>query len=214
MGLQEDMVRTLNGALAQALADTATAEREREKVAGSNQLLASTVKSLQQELASVKQEVASLNEEVASLQATLATERATSASSLEVAQADLEAVRERAKKLDQELWRNAEVQLAASGRVHDLQRELQVAQEARGKAEASLHAAQEACGQAEASLADAQDRSSSLSDQLAAERARREAAEAALAEQQAGFSMEQDACLLYTSPSPRDGLLSRMPSSA
>ena len=52
MGLQEDMVRTLNGALAQALADTATAERERERVAGSNQLLASTVKSLQQELAS------------------------------------------------------------------------------------------------------------------------------------------------------------------
>ena len=25
---------------------------------------------------------------------------------------------------------------------------------------------------------------------------------------------EEDACLLYTSPSPRDGLLSRMPSSA
>ena len=30
----------------------------------------------------------------------------------------------------------------------------------------------------------------------------------------AGKSILLDACLLYTSPSPRDGLLSRMPSSA
>ena len=30
----------------------------------------------------------------------------------------------------------------------------------------------------------------------------------------AGMEYETDACLLYTSPSPRDGLLSRMPSSA
>ena len=29
-----------------------------------------------------------------------------------------------------------------------------------------------------------------------------------------GFSLRWYACLLYTSPSPRDGLLSRMPSSA
>ena len=29
-----------------------------------------------------------------------------------------------------------------------------------------------------------------------------------------GYSLYYDACLLYTSPSPRDGLLSRMPSSA
>ena len=29
-----------------------------------------------------------------------------------------------------------------------------------------------------------------------------------------GYSSQQDFCLLYTSPSPRDGLLSRMPSSA
>ena len=28
------------------------------------------------------------------------------------------------------------------------------------------------------------------------------------------FDAQQNACLLYTSPSPRDGLLSRMPSSA
>ena len=27
-------------------------------------------------------------------------------------------------------------------------------------------------------------------------------------------TVKQDTCLLYTSPSPRDGLLSRMPSSA
>ena len=30
----------------------------------------------------------------------------------------------------------------------------------------------------------------------------------------AGAEQQADACLLYTSPSPRDGLLSRMPSSA
>ena len=30
----------------------------------------------------------------------------------------------------------------------------------------------------------------------------------------AGSAVQPDACLLYTSPSPRDGLLSRMPSSA
>ena len=30
----------------------------------------------------------------------------------------------------------------------------------------------------------------------------------------AGFRRRRDSCLLYTSPSPRDGLLSRMPSSA
>ena len=30
----------------------------------------------------------------------------------------------------------------------------------------------------------------------------------------AGYSYQNTACLLYTSPSPRDGLLSRMPSSA
>ena len=29
-----------------------------------------------------------------------------------------------------------------------------------------------------------------------------------------GFGAKPDICLLYTSPSPRDGLLSRMPSSA
>ena len=29
-----------------------------------------------------------------------------------------------------------------------------------------------------------------------------------------GFRAEDEVCLLYTSPSPRDGLLSRMPSSA
>ena len=29
-----------------------------------------------------------------------------------------------------------------------------------------------------------------------------------------GFTVTSSACLLYTSPSPRDGLLSRMPSSA
>ena len=29
-----------------------------------------------------------------------------------------------------------------------------------------------------------------------------------------GFNVDFSACLLYTSPSPRDGLLSRMPSSA
>ena len=29
-----------------------------------------------------------------------------------------------------------------------------------------------------------------------------------------GYNIESLACLLYTSPSPRDGLLSRMPSSA
>ena len=29
-----------------------------------------------------------------------------------------------------------------------------------------------------------------------------------------GYTLNKDACLLYTSPSPRDGLLSRMPSSA
>ena len=28
------------------------------------------------------------------------------------------------------------------------------------------------------------------------------------------YGMERNVCLLYTSPSPRDGLLSRMPSSA
>ena len=33
-------------------------------------------------------------------------------------------------------------------------------------------------------------------------------------EQGAGHAAEGYACLLYTSPSPRDGLLSRMPSSA
>ena len=35
-----------------------------------------------------------------------------------------------------------------------------------------------------------------------------------LTQQLASFTPEQEACLLYTSPSPRDGLLSRMPSSA
>ena len=30
----------------------------------------------------------------------------------------------------------------------------------------------------------------------------------------AGYKFVDDTCLLYTSPSPRDGLLSRMPSSA
>ena len=29
-----------------------------------------------------------------------------------------------------------------------------------------------------------------------------------------GLSIDKEVCLLYTSPSPRDGLLSRMPSSA
>ena len=33
-------------------------------------------------------------------------------------------------------------------------------------------------------------------------------------EQAGGFYAEHEGCLLYTSPSPRDGLLSRMPSSA
>ena len=33
-------------------------------------------------------------------------------------------------------------------------------------------------------------------------------------EMNANKELELDACLLYTSPSPRDGLLSRMPSSA
>ena len=32
--------------------------------------------------------------------------------------------------------------------------------------------------------------------------------------QQAGDYLKKNGCLLYTSPSPRDGLLSRMPSSA
>ena len=33
-------------------------------------------------------------------------------------------------------------------------------------------------------------------------------------QENSNFSTSNDTCLLYTSPSPRDGLLSRMPSSA
>ena len=54
---------------------------------------------------------------------------------------------------------------------------------------------------ARAAVAAAEAKTARLQDELDEERERREAAEAKV-------------CLLYTSPSPRDGLLSRMPSSA
>ena len=38
--------------------------------------------------------------------------------------------------------------------------------------------------------------------------------EGAEPETQEGGAVQEETCLLYTSPSPRDGLLSRMPSSA
>ena len=45
-------------------------------------------------------------------------------------------------------------------------------------------------------------------------RAARAQARSLAAEMHAGFQALRKGCLLYTSPSPRDGLLSRMPSSA
>ena len=53
-----------------------------------------------------------------------------------------------------------------------------------------------------------EERLAQLRQQVVEDRASREAAEKAAADREAS------ACLLYTSPSPRDGLLSRMPSSA
>ena len=85
------------------------------------------------------------------------------------------------------------------------------AKSANDKAQADLKAAEPAVGQAQTALDKAQadktqadERVSILTD-----------AENALAQAKTTYEQaKSEACLLYTSPSPRDGLLSRMPSSA
>ena len=98
-------------------------------------------------------------------------------------------------------------------------------------AEAAVQAAVRKAERAEAELARAPAELQTLREDLARAKAARDQAEARLAKGGsgaadhfraalsgllAGLSLDDnsDDCLLYTSPSPRDGLLSRMPSSA
>ena len=180
--VQGDMVRTLNGALAQAIESTTTAERERDRLG--KELEAERARN-----ATLQSGLTQAAKTMTGLQASLAEERAAAAaiaSSLEDCQAELEAQKQKTKKLDQELWRNAEMQLSASTRVHDLQHELTAA---RGDA---LRMAAELEQQQQQQRA----REHTIREEAEARLAeQRTESERLLAEQRAAFSEEQDAML-------------------
>ena len=126
-GLHGDMVRTLNNALAQAVEATTAVEKERDDAIQCRQLMAMSL--------------ATTSDKAAELQALLEQERTAAASQLESLSAEheaereaergvrraleeeLEASRQRADKLDSELWRNAEQTVDAGSRLGGLQQE-------------------------------------------------------------------------------------------
>ena len=180
--VQGDMVRTLNGALAQAIESTTTAERERDRLG--EELEAERARN-----ATLQSGLTQAAKTMTGLQASLAEERAAAAataSSLEACQAELEAQKQKTKKLDQELWRNAEMQLSASTRVHDIQHELTAARGDAARMAAELEREQQQQRAREQTLrVEAEAR-------LAEQRAE---SERVLAEQRTAFSEEQDAML-------------------
>lgn len=191
--MQSDMARTLNGALAAAIESTTTAERERDRLGKELEAERARNSTLQSGLAQAAKTMTGL-------QTSLTEERAAAvatASSLEACQAELEAQTQKTKKLDQELWRNAEMQLSVSTRVHDMQHKLTAAQGDASRLAAELEQERQQRGAREHALREeAEGRMAEQREE--AERTlaeQREEAEQTLAEQRTTFSEEQDVML-------------------
>ena len=145
---EREMVRSLNASLADAFNATATAEKERDQLKQDRALMASSLAaekdkaaSLQALLAHERSAVAAkLEAAVEAALSSAAEKEATAVSRVAELEEELDAAREEAHKLDEELWRNAEKQVAASSRLGVLQ------QEARDRSDASVKA-QEGSGE-------------------------------------------------------------------